>query len=109
MKHTCANSACGERFYDLNKLPTPCPYCGTMFTQAPVKPIELTASGRSSKYRVYKIQQETPVDDPLPLADVPAIDAAEEETEVTAVDEVLEIEEDDDETLRPGMTDRGDG
>jgi hypothetical protein len=51
-----------------------------MFTQAPVKPIELTASGRSSKYRVYKIQQETPVDDPLPLADVPAIDAAEEET-----------------------------
>jgi hypothetical protein len=107
-KHTCANSECGQRFYDLNKLPTPCPYCGSLFTPAPVKVFDLTASGRPSKYRVYKIQQvETPVDD-VPLADVPVIDAADEETVDTAGDEVLEIEEDDDDTLRPALEDRGD-
>lgn len=107
-KHTCTNSECGHRFYDLNKLPTPCPYCGIMFTPAPVKVIELTPGGRPSKYRVYKIQQEeAPADEALPLAEVPAIDAADEDAADAAGDEVLEIEEDDDETLRPAIDGRG--
>lgn len=107
-KHTCANSECGHRFYDLNKLPTPCPYCGVLFTPAPVKVFELTANGRPSKYRVYKLQQvETPIED-APQSDVPVIDTADD-TEDVVGDEVLEIEEeDDDATLRPANDDRGD-
>ena len=29
VKRTC--QGCGERFYDLGKVPTPCPHCGVVF------------------------------------------------------------------------------
>jgi uncharacterized protein (TIGR02300 family) len=35
-KRTCP--ACGKRFYDLNKDPVECPYCGETFTVEPILP-----------------------------------------------------------------------
>ncbi len=78
-----------------------------MFTPVPAKVIDLTSNGRPSKYRVYKLQQvETPIED-APQSDVPVIDPAEDTGDVVG-DEVLEIEEDEDDTLSPALEDRGD-
>lgn len=104
-KHTCTNLGCGRRFYDLKKLPTPCPYCGTLFVAPEPPPPAALRGGRTSKYAFYKPQQVAePVEDAaapevLPVAeidDVPDVDA----------DEIPENE--DEETLTPDDVNRSD-
>lgn len=107
-KHACANIACGRRFYDLNKLPTPCPYCGVLFSE--IKVVAAPVIGRRpGRYETYKLQRrEEPAEEPLPNAEVPVPEASEEEVSEPGADEILEIEEDDDDTLNTRVADQGD-
>lgn len=41
-KRTCQNPECEARFYDLERDPIVCPYCGTVFVLAPI-PVEAEA------------------------------------------------------------------
>jgi len=61
-KHTCSNDECGERFYDLNRSPADCPYCGTAF-----EPMAANAHhtfemevGSRTRGKVYKLTQGEP-------------------------------------------------
>lgn len=108
IKRSCANDECGRRFYDLNALPKPCPYCGTMFVAQPVRMTDASTYVRPSKAKVYKLQQlPLPEDEPLASAGTPVIDAEEEAEEVSA-DEIPEIEEEEEDDLLPdGIAERG--
>lgn len=94
-KWTCSNGDCGRNFYDLNAAQAVCPYCETAYV-APLPRPESTAY-RPARPKVYKLQQEAPrEDDALAAADIPVIDA-DEEDDKTADDAVeeFEVEEDD--------------
>lgn len=108
-KRSCENDECGRRFYDLNALPKPCPYCGTMFLVPTIRAIDPTTYVRPSKAKVYKLQQTPlPEDEALANAGSPVIDTGEEVEEVSA-DEIPEIEEEEeDDLLAGGIVEQGD-
>ncbi|SFV28104.1 TIGR02300 family protein [Hyphomicrobium facile] len=61
-KHTCSNDECGERFYDLNRDPTDCPYCGVAFDPLAVHArhtFEMEV-GKRTRGKVYKLTQAEP-------------------------------------------------
>lgn len=93
-KHTCANAECGRRFYDLKKLPTPCPYCGTLFVPPKVVPASSLAGAKLARYRPQPVTLAAP--EPLPPVEI-----EQDEPEASDDEEDLPLEEDD-EPLEPG-------
>lgn len=80
-KHTCGNDECGERFYDLNRSPTDCPYCGV--TLEPVASIRHTFEmevGKRTRGKVYKLTQAEPEAEE-------AVEGAEAEIDVEEADD----------------------
>ena len=51
-KQTCENQSCGRRFYDLMRVPSACPYCGTSFNASAVVTLdfETLCKQRARKY-----------------------------------------------------------
>ncbi len=100
---------CGRRFYDLNKLPTPCPYCGVV--HAAPKPALPTpnSNGRPSRYPSFKVQLTARSFEVLPpQADVPVADTDGEDPAATAGEEIPELEEEEDDMVAPRIGARGD-
>lgn len=100
---------CGRRFYDLNKLPTPCPYCGVV--HAAPKPALPTpnSNGRPSRYPSFKVQLNARSFEVLPpQADLPVADTDGEDPAATAGEEIPELEEEEDDMVAPRIGDRGD-
>ncbi|MBN9248445.1 MAG: TIGR02300 family protein [Hyphomicrobium sp.] len=80
-KHTCGNDECGERFYDLNRSPTDCPYCGV--TLEPVASTRHTFEmevGKRTRGKVYKLTQAEPEAEE-------AVEGAEAEIDVEEADD----------------------
>lgn len=95
-KHACTNLECGKRFYDLNKLPTPCPYCGVLFSEIKVEAAPV--GRRAGKYVAFKLEQ-TDVRDQASPSLVEAIDVAtDDEAGEEGAAELLEMEVEDEET-----------
>jgi len=55
-KHTCGNDECGKRFYDLNRSPLDCPYCGVTLVEAvmPRHQFEMEP-GKKARGKFYKL------------------------------------------------------
>ncbi|WP_052699401.1 TIGR02300 family protein [Hyphomicrobium sp. 99] len=100
-KHTCGNDECGERFYDLNKSPTDCPYCGVTFEPmaASTRHTFEMEVGKRTRGKVYKLTQapeveevaeaEIDVEEADDGADTPNILIEDDETE-PSTDDVID-------------------
>jgi hypothetical protein len=55
-KHTCGNDECGKRFYDLNRSPLDCPYCGVTLVEdvMPRHQFEMEP-GKKARGKFYKL------------------------------------------------------
>ena len=82
-KRTCP--ACGKRFYDLNKDPIECPYCGETFTVEPILPSRQDAPEAKPEEAVPEAVEE-PVEDLVPEGDDLAAEDVEEAEAVADVD-----------------------
>jgi uncharacterized protein (TIGR02300 family) len=116
-KHTCGNDECGKRFYDLNRSPLDCPYCGVTLDLEVVMPRHqfVMEAGKSSRSKYYKLAapapeaEEAPAqeadtdsdndndsDDATADADTPNILIEDDESDPTT-DDVIEKPHSDDE------------
>jgi len=103
-KRTCRSSACGSRFYDLNRDPIACPVCGTVYelaasnvAMAAAAPAPDKAPRKPVKKPAFAVEGAKPED--APEAETDAVLAPiEGEEEPAAADEdetFLEEEEED--------------
>lgn len=109
-KHTCSNDECGERFYDLNRSPTDCPYCGVTF-----EPMAASARhtfemevGKRTRGKVYKLTQASPEAEEAEAGVETEIDVEEEADDSADTANIL-IEDDDtepstDDVIDPAQT-----
>lgn len=94
-KHTCGNDECGERFYDLNRTPTDCPYCGETFEPAAIAArhtFEMEA-GKRTRGKVYKLTQAPAEGDEAPEGADVEIDVEDTGDEADAADILIEDDE----------------
>lgn len=107
-KQTCANEECGRRFYDLNKLPTNCPYCGVKFTAPAKVEIDPKAYVGRSKAKTYKIVQQDPVESEEVEAEAD-VELEDETSAGPAAEDIPENEDEEiDEKLSPARSERDD-
>jgi hypothetical protein len=100
-KRICANDECGHPFYDLNKEPTDCPYCGEAFVAPVVVAVDISAPGRRRPNRVYRLegppvaaaQAEPASEDDDALVDA---DSDDEKADGAELDLVLEVDDETD-------------
>lgn len=98
-KRLCPN--CGAKYYDLNRDPAVCPRCGTEFE------VPAAAKARPQTARPAAAQEEPEAETEAPAAEFVSLEEADEEaTDSGAVkidlgedDEVIEGEEDEDDTF----------
>ena len=93
VKQTCRNEECGCSFYDLNRTPVVCPYCGTPSSEPVVVRHEFVMGQRLQKHKSYRL---VAIPQPVPQED------AEEEENVAEVDDsdappdvLIEIDDED--------------
>ena len=93
-KHTCGNEDCGERFYDLNRSPTDCPYCGETFDPAAVTTRHTfeMAAGMRTRGKVYKLTQ-APEGDEAPEGVEADLDVEDTADDSDAADILIEDDE----------------
>jgi hypothetical protein len=95
-KHTCQNTDCGVRFYDLGRAEAKCPICATVFVPVPV-PEPSQRYRRSSTWSRSPERAVAPVE---PVIDEVVVDEASADTvELAAVDDgeegALPVQEED--------------
>jgi uncharacterized protein (TIGR02300 family) len=99
-KRTCDNDECGRRFYDLNKVPTDCPYCGEAFVAPAAVVIDIHAPGRRRQAKNYRLEGPAvvaPQAEPAAADDVDVIaDSDDDKTSNEELDLVLEVDDDAD-------------
>ena len=96
-KRTCAEADCGERFYDLNKAPMVCPYCGAAFV--PLAEVPLKSRARSGAHH-YRLEA------PPPVAD--KADAEEVHREDVDFVETVSVDDADENSVPDGLLDSDD-
>lgn len=74
-KRTCQNTACGARFYDLNRDPITCPVCSSVYA------LPLVTAGAGSDYAAQRRASRR-----APFKEAPVVDAPEVEAEEALVD-----------------------
>ena len=91
-KHTCGNDDCGERFYDLNRSPTDCPYCGETFDPAAVtaRHTFVMEAGKRTRGKDYKLTQGPAEQDEAAEAGIDVEDVADD---ADAADILIEEDE----------------
>ena len=97
-KRTCQSSACGVRFYDLDRTPIICPICASPYVM-PSSPGALAAEEkfpRKPKRVDYRIEVDTPPETAPAEPEEALAEAETEEQAATEEDEaVLEVEEEE--------------
>jgi uncharacterized protein (TIGR02300 family) len=102
-KRTCQNTACGQRFYDLEHDPIMCPVCGSNFNLAATASVMAAAlasekaARKAAKKPVYAAAEEVVTDDAVADgADVlPEIETEDEPAAAEADETFLEDEEEE--------------
>jgi uncharacterized protein (TIGR02300 family) len=104
MKRTCQNPECGSRFYDLNRDPSTCPICSTVYALARASmgvasavPTAEKVARKPVKKPAYAVESVKPEDAPEAETEG-ALAPVEGEEEPAAADEdetFLEAEEED--------------
>jgi uncharacterized protein (TIGR02300 family) len=103
-KRTCQNSECGSRFYDLNRDPITCPFCGTAYELA-VAPAGLAAAPAAAdraarkpmKKPAYAVESAKPEDAPeAETEDALVVDSEDEAPAAGDEDETFLEEEEED-------------
>ena len=93
IKKTCGNDDCGRRFYDLNRDPAACPYCGTPY-DAPVAvrhEFEMSAV-RQTKGKRYRLEEPAA---PKVQDDVAESEVAEDDALASPPDALIDIDDED--------------
>jgi hypothetical protein len=107
-KRLCENDDCSRAFYDLNRTPAECPYCGSATTSGVVVRHEFEMAARQAKGKSYRLVEPAPVtrqadvDEEVAADDAAVnmppdvlIDVDEEDAEATTEDIVEEASEDE--------------
>lgn len=92
-KQTCSNEDCSRHFYDLNRAPAACPYCGEELDVTAVARREFEMVARQEKGKRYRLV-ETPA--PAVAEDEPEEEVAADDVEPDTQADVL-IDVDDEE------------
>lgn len=82
-KRTCQNTACGSRFYDLNRDPIVCPMCSTVYT-LPVSGGPASGAADQGARRPKKPEFVDPV-----VADAPEVEAEDALADVEGAEETI--------------------
>jgi hypothetical protein len=94
-KQTCQNETCASRFYDLNRLPPTCSYCGANSDAVAIVVINFETLGKPVARKFNRRP-----DLPKKTAELETVDAIEKKTEsddeIPSTAEELLIESDDD-------------
>lgn len=107
-KHTCAEPECGRRFYDLNRAPNHCPYCGAVHNppEASQPAVGWPSKARLAKqYKIVNVSTEPLADDSPALPD---IDEVEEDAGAAEIPELEDEGEDAEGRFEAPMRDKGD-
>lgn len=96
-KHTCGNDECGKRFYDLNRSPLDCPYCGvTLDLEAAVPRHQFVMeAGKRSRSKYYKLAAPAPEAEEAPAQEADTDSDSDDATDGADTPNIL-IEDDDD-------------
>ena len=80
-KHTCGNDECGKRFYDLNRSPLDCPYCGVTLVEdvMPRHQFEMEP-GKKARSKFYKLTAPAAVEEAEEVAASPETEADTDDT-----------------------------
>ena len=95
-KRTCQSSACGSRFYDLNRAPITCPMCGAgyVIASAPLVPEAMADRVAETNKEFADTGALAPGDAPEAAAeDLPDVEGAEEPVAAEEDETFLEEEE----------------
>jgi len=104
-KRLCGNDDCSQPFYDLNRTPAECPYCGTSTAAGVVVRHEFVMAVRQQKGKSYRLvdvpppsRQEEEVAADEAAVNLPPdvlIDVDEEDVEPASDDIVEDVSEDE--------------
>lgn len=97
-KQTCDSDDCGRRFYDLNKTPMACPYCGSADIAPLIVAVDITTYVPRGKAKPYRFERVAPAPvEEVAAAEAPAaeIDDTEVEADPNTDVEIPEIDADD--------------
>jgi uncharacterized protein (TIGR02300 family) len=109
-KHTCGNDECGKRFYDLNRSPLDCPYCGVTLDMEAALPRHqfVMEPGKKTRSKFYKLTapaaeeaevapaQEADSDDATADADTPNILIEDDDDSEPSTENVIDKPHEDD-------------
>jgi len=94
-KRHCENEDCSRPFYDLNRAPAECPYCGASAAGNVIERHEFEMAVRQSKGKSYRLV-DPPPPRPAEIADEPA--TADEDAANLPPDVLIDVDEDDSES-----------
>ena len=94
-KRHCENEECSRPFYDLNRAPAECPYCGASAAGNVIEPHEFEmAAVRQSKGKSYRLVDAPP---PRPADIVDEAATADEDAANVPPDVLIDVDEDESE------------
>lgn len=112
-KHTCGNDECGKRFYDLNRSPLDCPYCGVTLDLEAVVPRHQFAMepGKKTRSKYYKLAAPAPEEaEEAPAQEADAdTDGDTDETTADADTSTILIEDDETDATTDDVIDKPQG
>jgi hypothetical protein len=91
-KRQCENDDCSRPFYDLNRTPAECPYCGASHSAGVVVPHEFLMAVRQQKGKSYRLIDPPP---PSRQEDVDQEVAADEGAVSMPPDVLIDVDEED--------------
>jgi uncharacterized protein (TIGR02300 family) len=94
-KRTCQNSACGARFYDLNRDPIVCPVCSTVYNVAISAAALAAAAAQEKAARKAASRKPVFVEPEAVVDEVAAVGEAEVLPEIEGEDDAAPAEADE--------------
>ena len=96
-KRTCQNTACGARFYDLNRDPIMCPKCSSVYSLPITAPGAGAAAEAARRARKPELVETVAGDAPEVEADEALVDVDAGDEEIVAGEEETFLEQEEDE------------
>jgi uncharacterized protein (TIGR02300 family) len=96
-KRTCQNTACGARFYDLNREPIMCPVCSSVYSLPVGAPGAVMAAEAARRARKPELVEAAAGETPEVEADEALVDVDAGDEEIVAGEEETFLEQEEDE------------
>jgi uncharacterized protein (TIGR02300 family) len=95
LKQTCGNEDCSRRFYDLNRTPVACPYCGTPYDAAVVFRHEFVKVVGQRKGKTYRLEEPPVRKIEEDAAEGEIVTEEDDDGAVSTPDVLIDIEDED--------------